>query len=215
MLKICNLQFSDWAKHKHYSTCLLELTQILWWSWVNIWMTMKKTKTLIHSLSCSRFVPWAATCDFQQWGILTCVDSDEPVQPTFKLRNSKWCSVFSSRLIEYASESQRLWSDCAYAQSDLRLCWSHIPHCWKYHVADHIYWSPFITGPVAHSVASLTADLGVVSLILASSNSIVGIDHEIISTSILLLCWFKKGCFSYKRKYCTHLQAKVCAHSTG
>ena len=28
------------------------------------------------------------TCDFQQCGILTSVDSDEPVQPVFKLRNS-------------------------------------------------------------------------------------------------------------------------------
>ena len=28
-------------------------------------------------------------CDFQQCGILTCVDSDEPTQPSFKLRNSK------------------------------------------------------------------------------------------------------------------------------
>ena len=37
----------------------------------------------------------AATCDFQQCGILTSVDSDEPVQPPFKLRNSKWCSVSS------------------------------------------------------------------------------------------------------------------------
>ena len=25
-----------------------------------------------------------------------------------------------------------------YAQADLRLCWSHIPHCWKSHVAAHI-----------------------------------------------------------------------------
>ena len=29
------------------------------------------------------------TCDFQQCGILTSVDSYEPVQPPFKLRNSK------------------------------------------------------------------------------------------------------------------------------
>ena len=28
-------------------------------------------------------------CDFQQCGILTCVDLDEPVQPPFKLRHSK------------------------------------------------------------------------------------------------------------------------------
>ena len=31
----------------------------------------------------------AATCDFQQCGVLTSVDSDEPVQPPFKLRKSK------------------------------------------------------------------------------------------------------------------------------
>ena len=29
-------------------------------------------------------------CDFQQCGNLTSVDSDEPVQPPFKHRNSKW-----------------------------------------------------------------------------------------------------------------------------
>ena len=78
---------------------------------------------------------WAATCDFQQWCVLTSVDSGEPVQPPFKLRNSKWCTNSSLTLIEYWSDKQRLWSDCAYAQADLRLCWSHIPHCWKSHVA--------------------------------------------------------------------------------
>ena len=36
---------------------------------------------------------WAVTCDFQQCGILTCVDSDKPVQPPTKLRNAKCCSV--------------------------------------------------------------------------------------------------------------------------
>ena len=80
---------------------------------------------------------WAAACDFQQSGILTSVDSDEPVQPPFKLRISKWCSVSSLTLIEYSSHEQRLWSDCAYAKADLRLCWSHIPHCWKSCVAAH------------------------------------------------------------------------------
>ena len=29
---------------------------------------------------------WAMTCDFQQCGIFTCVDSDELLQPLFKLR---------------------------------------------------------------------------------------------------------------------------------
>ena len=35
---------------------------------------------------------------------LTCADSDEPLQPPFKLRNSKWCSVNSLTIIEYSSD---------------------------------------------------------------------------------------------------------------
>ena len=90
------------------------------------------------SLSGSKdFQIWAATCDFQQCGILTGVDSDKPVQPPFKLRNSKWCLVSSLTVIEYSSDLLRLRSDCAYAQADLRLYWLHIPHCWKSHVTAH------------------------------------------------------------------------------
>ena len=44
---------------------------------------------------------WAATCDFQQCGILTSVDSDEPVQPPFKIGNPKWYSVISLTFVEY------------------------------------------------------------------------------------------------------------------
>ena len=50
----------------------------------------------------------AVACDFQQCGILTSVDSYEPVQPPFKLRNSKWRSVSSLTIIEYSSDKQRL-----------------------------------------------------------------------------------------------------------
>ena len=42
-------------------------------------------------------------------------------------------------------------------------------------------------GPVAQLVASPTADPGIVSLILALSHTFVEIDHEIISTAILVL----------------------------
>ena len=57
--------------------------------------------------------------------------------------------------------------------------------------------------------ASLTADPGVASSIPAQSNTFVEIDHETISTVILLPSAesFKKGC--------CQLQAKVCARSTG
>ena len=57
--------------------------------------------------------------------------------------------------------------------------------------------------------ASLTADLGVASSIPTRFHIFVEIDHEIISTVILLppAESFKKGC--------CQLQAKVCAPSTG
>ena len=56
---------------------------------------------------------------------------------------------------------------------------------------------------------SLTADPGVASSIPAWSHNFVEIDHEIISTVILIPSAdsFKKGC--------CQLQAKVCARSTG
>ena len=82
---------------------------------------------------------WVMPCDFKQCGIFTSIDSDGPVQPPFKFRNSKRCSVRSLRLKEYSSDEQMLWSDCAYAQADLRLCWSHIPYCWKSHELAHLH----------------------------------------------------------------------------
>ena len=92
---------------------------------------------------------WAATCDFQQCGILTCVDSDEPKQPALKLRNSKWCAIGSLTVIENPSDLQRLWSDCAYAQADLRFCWSHRAHCWKSHVAAQLFSSILLRSDAA------------------------------------------------------------------
>ena len=70
-------------------------------------------------------------------------------------------------------------------------------------------------GCIAQSVmsmatdVSLTADSGVVSLIPAWSHTFMEIDHEIISTVILLPSpeSIKKGC--------CQLQAKVCVPSTG
>ena len=44
---------------------------------------------------------WATTCDFQLCSILTSIYSDEPVQSSFKLRNSKCCSVSSFTDVEY------------------------------------------------------------------------------------------------------------------
>ena len=56
---------------------------------------------------------------------------------------------------------------------------------------------------------SLTADPGVASSIPARSHTFVEVDHEIISTVVLL-----PSAESVK-KGCCQLQAKVCARSTG
>ena len=59
------------------------------------------------------------------------------------------------------------------------------------------------------TVASLTADPGVPSLIPAGSHTFVGIDHEMISIVIFL-----PSTDSFK-KDCCQLEAKVCAQTTG
>ena len=60
----------------------------------------------------------------------------------------------------------------------------------------------WILGRVAQSVTCLTADPGVVSLIPARSHTFGEIDHEIISTAILLPSTdSRRAVVSYKRKY--------------
>ena len=49
---------------------------------------------------------WTVTCDFQQCSILKWIDSDEPLQPPFKLRNSNSCSVSSLTVIRLATAHQ-------------------------------------------------------------------------------------------------------------
>ena len=51
-------------------------------------------------------------------------------------------------------------------------------------------------GPVAQSVTSTTADAGVMSLIPAQFHVFMEIDHEIISTVILLLPLIQEGLLS-------------------
>ena len=60
----------------------------------------------------------------------------------------------------------------------------------------------YITGCVAQSVTCLTADPGVASSILVRSHTFVEIDHEIISTAILLpSADSRRVVVSYKQKY--------------
>ena len=80
----------------------------------------KQTKTTtkkeeILTFSPIHWVNWAAACDFHQCGILTSVDSDEPVQPPFKHRTSK-----NVRSVEL--NTHRIWK----ALIRLRVCagWS-------------------------------------------------------------------------------------------
>ena len=88
-------------------------------------------------------------------------------------------------------------------------------YIWTFREGFRIGLSCQLPGRVAQSItclatdACLTADPGVASSILARYHTFVEIDHEIISTVILLPSadLFKKGC--------CQLQAKVCAQITG
>ena len=77
------------------------------------------------------------------------------------------------------------------------------------------YYIILLPGRVAQSVtclatdACLTADPGVASSIPARYHTFVEIDHEIISTVILL------PSADLFKKCCCQLQAKVCAQITG
>ena len=51
-------------------------------------------------------------------------------------------------------------------------------------------------GPVTQSIASLIADPGVMSLIMARFHTFIEIDHEIFSTVFLLLPLIQEGLMS-------------------
>ena len=102
-------------------------------------------------------------------------------------------------------------SECT---ADLRICFQYVLKCNSVCIG-HLFDQFISPGRVAQSVtclttdACLTADPGVASSIPVRSHTFVEIDHEIISTVILLPSAesFKKGC--------CQLQAKVCARITG
>ena len=102
--KICCCQFLTWT-----SLCSVATSRQRVCDWL---LTGYRFTWTIKSQTCpwsynerppTTTCKWATICDFQQWGILTSVDSEEPVQSPFKLRNSKWCSVSSLTVIEYSS----------------------------------------------------------------------------------------------------------------
>ena len=128
------------VKCNFYTLSNANTWSVRWFQWATA-ICFHEEIVLSRNLSCPgpNDRKWATTCDFQQCGIFTWIDSDEPVQPRFKLRNSKCCSVSSWIFIEYSSHKQRLWSDCEYAQTSLSLYWSHIPHCLKSHVAAQLF----------------------------------------------------------------------------
>ena len=87
---------------------------------LSIWFRCAKNDCVITILNI-----WAVTWDFQQCGILTSVDSDEPKQTPFKLINLKWCSVSSLTVIEYLSDYHMR-----------RLVWAFAGH--TYHIVGNL-----------------------------------------------------------------------------
>ena len=59
---------------------------------------------------------------------VTSKDSDQPIHPP-NMVSFLFSSLYSLEAVEGTCEQRRLWSDCANAQADLRLRWSHKPYC--------------------------------------------------------------------------------------
>ena len=90
-------------------------------------------------------------------------DSDQAVQPPCMARLLVHSSLDSLEAVEGTCNQRRLWSDCADAQADLWLHWSHKSYCRLSRALAHIR-SVNIQGPVVQSVVSLTSSLRVISL---------------------------------------------------
>ena len=56
-------------------------------------------------------------------------DLDQPVHPPSMARALVYSSLDSLEAVEGTCDQRRLWSDCADAQADLSLRWSHKSHC--------------------------------------------------------------------------------------
>ena len=100
MLKIMGKEIIT-IMRRNFMFINLCINRIMVYFRVSVMNQMKMTWCLVIMmlLLCMRYKTFrAATCDFQQCGILTSVGSDEPVQPPFELRNSKYCSVSSLKL---------------------------------------------------------------------------------------------------------------------
>ena len=68
-------EWKDTSEELHYSLALLLRDEV--------------RKLSVKPQTDGTLSKWTVTHDFQQCGILTHIDSDEPVQPPLKLRNSK------------------------------------------------------------------------------------------------------------------------------
>ena len=83
---------------------------------VNAWKTM--------------FHPFNKTC-------VASKDSDQPVHPPSMARGPVYPSFDNPEAVEDTCDQRRLWLDCADAQADLSLGWSHKYYCRFCHALAH------------------------------------------------------------------------------
>ena len=98
---------------------------VIVWYWPRALTTCLPRSFIDNSCSCCIIQKWAGTCNFQQCGNLTSVDSGEHVQLPFELKNFKWSSL---TLIESGSIvlPDRIYKRQAKALISLHVCagWS-------------------------------------------------------------------------------------------
>ena len=98
LIKICVLSIFEWPFYTGFTKQA---------NWIMKFHELAVIENCSDTWMCESTFILVMTCDFQKCGILTSVDSDEPVQPPFKLlRNSNRCSVSSLTVIEYSVTSK-------------------------------------------------------------------------------------------------------------
>ena len=112
-----------------------------WWNFQNIWIGVWTTKIrrLIrvfvgHKCQKNRFhifkpIKWWAFEPAHEKTCVTRKDSDQPVHPLGITRVLLFPSLDSPETVKGTRDQRSLWSDCADAQANLSLHWSHKSYC--------------------------------------------------------------------------------------
>ena len=107
---------------------------------LSFWPTLRKCICIYCCCySIPKFIIWAASWQNQRNDCAPSEDSDQPGHLPCLIRVFAILMMKAWTLSYPLSTQWRLRSDWADAQTELSLCWAHMPLCWFCHEAAHFY----------------------------------------------------------------------------